>query len=406
MSYAPVDPGHLLASTFSSSDEPVRRISVPGRVNLIGEHVDYHNLPVLPMALQRRVSVAYRARRDRLIRVVSEGYGNGEFCLDKELRADPPGVWLNYIKAAAQTARGRWPLEHGIDAAVTSDLPPAAGLSSSSALLTAVLLALLDVNGIQADFAELIAVLPDGEQFVGTRGGGMDHAAVHGARHGHALLVRFAPVVLAQVPIPTDWAFLVAHSMSVAEKSGAVRAEYNARRTAGLRSRSKLGLSSYRDAVAQHSFEELMRRARRGVLAPDEMRAFTHVAGEAFRVEEALTALRSSQLERFGQLLCASHASLRDQLGVSTPALDRLVNIAMESGASGARLTGAGFGGCAIVVCPSRRLQEIREKLAGRYYAGRPGFEPGKHLIVAEASGGALDQTSGVRSQESEGSEV
>src|SRR5579885_1696800 len=124
------------------------KATVPGRVNLIGEHIDYHQLPVLPMAIQRRVSLSFEPRTDRRIRAVSEHYGDREVCLACDVTPGPPGDWANYIKAAVQAAARCGPLARGIDATVTSDLPAAAGLSSSSALLTAFTIALLAANGV------------------------------------------------------------------------------------------------------------------------------------------------------------------------------------------------------------------------------------------------------------------
>ncbi|HET8549701.1 MAG TPA: galactokinase family protein, partial [Bryobacteraceae bacterium] len=176
---------------------------VPGRVNLIGEHIDYHNLPVLPMAISRGIGVAFRARPDSRVRAVSANAGGAcEFDWTPKLRPGLPGDWCNYVRAAAQAAAGKWGALRGIDAAVTSDLPPAAGLSSSSALLTGMTLAFLRANAVNASFEELMDVLPEGEYFVGTRGGGMDHAAVLAGRPGCALLVEFAPVVVTPVEVP------------------------------------------------------------------------------------------------------------------------------------------------------------------------------------------------------------
>src|SRR5262249_14354285 len=137
----------------------------------------------------------------------------------------------------------------GVDAEIHSDLPAAAGLSSSSALLVAFTLGLLRANGYNPSFEELMAVLPDGEQFVGTRGGGLDHAAVLASRAGGASLISFAPAAVRHVPVPPGWAFLIADSGVRAEKSGAAREEYNARRAAGTAALARLGLRTYRDAA-------------------------------------------------------------------------------------------------------------------------------------------------------------
>jgi galactokinase len=361
-------------------------VAAPGRVNLIGEHIDYHNLPVMPIAMRRAIHIAWRPRTDRLIRAVANGYGQREFYWNDGLTPAFAGDWENYLRAAAQAVAGKWGAGTGIDAAVTSDLPPAAGLSSSSALIVAVTLALLRARGVSASFEELMEVLPDGEHFVGTRGGGMDHAASLDSRAGCASLIEFAPVRLRPVPVPADWAFLVSHSMTTAEKSGAAREEYNVRRAAGYSALVRLGFSDYRQALAASNPESMAARLDAG----PERDSYLHTITEAIRVREAVNAMERSDAIAFGDLLNASHASLRDRLKVSTAALDRLTSDAVASGALGARLTGAGFGGCAVVFCRRGDVARVRDGLVARYYAERRGFDPGSHLILAEPGPGAL----------------
>jgi len=356
-------------------------ISAPGRVNLIGEHIDYHQLPVLPMALQRSIRVTFHPRSDARIRVTSGSYGHREFTWTPGLTPVARGDWENYLRAAAQAIAGKWGVMNGIDAEIESDLPPAAGLSSSSALIVAVTLALLRANGKLASFQQLMEILPDGEQFVGTRGGGMDHAASLASREGHASLIGFVPLTVDHVPIPPDWAFLVANSLHVAEKSGAVRELYNAVRTAGNDALREAGFASYLEAIADNTEEDLRALAAARGLPP----AFLHVVTEAFRVRHAVDAMRRDDAAHFGEILLASHASLRDRLQVSCPALDRLVDAAMDSGALGARLTGAGFGGCAVVFCRREDLAKVRDGLAERFYSGSP-----EHILTAEAGRGAV----------------
>ncbi|MCL4402958.1 MAG: hypothetical protein M1436_09905 [Acidobacteria bacterium] len=369
----------LLSAQAGPGAEPAL-ISVPGRVNLIGEHIDYHGLPVLPMAIGRRIYIAFRPRPDRIIRAFSAGYGERRFEWTQPLEPGASGDWENYLKAAAQAVAGRWGAGRGIDAAIVSALPAAAGLSSSSALLTGFTLALLAANGVHATFPELMDVLPEGEQYVGTRGGAMDHAAVLASAPGCALHINFIPLEVSHVPIPRDWGFLVAHSLTTAEKSGELRAQYNSRRTAGTRALEKLGFASYAEAT------------ERGLdrLDDEERRCFLHVVGEARRVEEAVAAMRSGDARRFGRLLNESHESMRDLLRISCPALDELAVAAREAGALGARLTGAGFGGCAVVFCELSGRERVAAELVRRFYAQRPGFDPAMHLIPAQASAGAL----------------
>ncbi len=366
-------------------------VTAPGRVNLIGEHIDYHNLHVLPMALERRVRLAFRPRPDHVIRAVSDGYGTREFEWLPELAPAAAGDWVNYVKAAAQAVAGKWEAGRGIDAAVVSDLPPAAGLSSSSALLVAFTLALLRANGYSPSFEELMEVLPEGEYFVGTRGGGMDHAASLASRRGSASLIGFAPVSVRTVPVPSGWSFLVAHSLTTAEKSGAVREQYNARRTAGTQAPRRLGFTSYADAIAGRGFEELAALASAKLETEIERDAFLHVVGEGLRVHDAVAAMEAADADAFGRLLLESHASLRDRLKVSRPELDELVEAAMESGALGARLTGAGFGGCAVVFCRRPEAVRVRAGLIARFYSRRGGFDEAAHLIDGQPGAGALE---------------
>lgn len=364
-------------------------VSVPGRVNLIGEHIDYHALPVLPMAINRRLSIAFRPRHDREVRIWSSGYGDRAFNLDQELTPEPIGDWGNYARAAARAVVKEWRLDRGLEAAILSDLPPAAGLSSSSALLIGIAITLLRANEIQSGLYQLMAILPEAEHFVGTRGGGMDHAVILAAEPECALRVEFEPLSLTGLAIPNGWSFLIAHSLTTAEKSGAVREEYNLRKTAGISALQRLCSPTFSAALAKFSLGHITALA--STLPDAEYRAMLHVSSEAIRVDEACKALRKSDLLDFGRLLTASHASLRDQLQVSNPALDEIVHIAIEAGAAGARVTGAGFGGCAIILCGVDTVQRVQERLLARFYSVRPGFIPNQHLFVAEPAAGVLN---------------
>jgi galactokinase len=329
-------------------------------VNLIGEHIDYHMLPVLPMAINRKIEVQWRALAERRIQAVSSSEpAVCDFSWTHRLEAGPPGDWGNYVKAAAQAVSDQWSVSRGIEAAVSSDLPPAAGLSSSTALLTAFTLALLEANGIEATFAELMNVLPEGEYFVGTRGGAMDHAAVLASTAGSALLVNFDPLSGEPIPIPPGWRFLVAHSLVMSRKSAGAREAYN--------------------------------RIRQSRHVPEVAR---HVDGEVRRVAAAVSALRNDDITSFGDLLFESHRSLRDDLQVSCPELDEIVDIARRAGAAGARLTGAGFGGCAIVLARGEGVANARAALEQEFYSLRNDFDPSQHLFEVSASGGALSRLS------------
>lgn len=360
--------------------------SAPGRVNLIGEHVDYHSLPVLPVAIGQRVTVRYtRSAGTRMDASSTDGYPPRSFEWTPSIAPYEAGDWGNYLKAAAQAVASRWGVHRGIQAQVSGNIPAAAGLSSSSALLVAVTLALLRANEIEASLEELMEILPDGEQYVGTRGGGMDHAISLAGQAGCAMEIHFQPFRLRAIPIPSDWGFLAAHSTVTAEKSSAVREAYNLRRFAGQRALAALGASSYQSLLDSHTEAELQRMAAERLDDPLERLCFLHVVTEAARVGRAIAALESADAGAFGRILNEGHASLRDQLQVSCPEVDRLVDCARAAGALGARLTGAGFGGCAIVFAKRMDLLAIKHKLTDLFYSGKPGL-----ILEVEPSGGAL----------------
>src|SRR5205809_748587 len=214
-----------------SSAGPVHVVRAPGRVNLIGEHIDYCGLPVFPMALRQSVRIAFQPRSERETRLVNRDsrFAPSAFVMSESIPPAPAGDWGNYARAAARALAQRFPDLRGVDALVDSDLPIAAGLSSSSALVVAMALALLHANGITVASLELMELLGRGERYVGTAGGGMDQAIILGARAGCASRIDFHPLRLTPTAVPGDWQFLVAWSLVHAEKSGGARQAYNER---------------------------------------------------------------------------------------------------------------------------------------------------------------------------------
>ncbi len=365
----------------------------PGRVNLIGEHIDYHGLPVLPMALQRGVRITFRPRPDGevLLTNADSEFPTRRFHLDPGMEPWSIGDWGNYLKAGALTVLRQHGVRRGIEGEVAADLPPAAGLSSSSALVVAVANALLHANGVEADSLELADALARGEHFVGTAGGGMDQAASLSGVAGHAIRIGFDPLAVEAVPLPRDWVVLIAHSGIRAEKSGGAQAAYNHRRAAssqalGELSKAVLGeVAPTSELLARVASSRLLGLCRE---LPRPGGAWAaHALSEAVRVDEAVAALRASDLERFGRLLNDSHTSLRDVYEVSHPRLDSLVEAALESGAAGARLTGAGFGGCMLAVCHRQQRQEVERALRDAQEAMDP--SPSLPPFAAEPGHGA-----------------
>jgi len=375
----------------------------PGRVNLIGEHTDYNGLPVFPMALTLGVQVHFRPRNHSLIRVANENpdFQPREFSVSSSISPSPPGDWGNYLKAPCQALARRFGPLSGMDVFVRSSLPVASGLSSSSALVIAMGQALLAANGHSLPTLDMAQEMARAERYTGTQGGGMDQAISLGGLAGHACRIEFDPLTLTQTPIPPDWRFLVAHSLVRAEKSGQAQNAYNLRTRECARA-----LGEVRVALARHlgpealefGFPEMTGRiplmplldlAGEHLTGP-LLKRFRHVVTEAQRVYGAESAMQEAAPHRFGRLMDESHASLRDDYEVSSPELDALVAQAKDAGALGARLTGAGFGGCVVILTDQAGVSRISDALTRGYYEDRGLAKPSDGVLFeAEAADGA-----------------
>ncbi len=378
---------------------PSHLVRTPGRVNLIGDHIDYVGLSVLPVALQRHVAHAYRERPNRGVAIASTDarYPPRTFEIGPEIEPYADGDWGNYVKAAAQGLARRFGTLDGFDGLVHSDIPAAAGLSSSSALVVAAALAILHTNDIWIERMELAELLAEAEHYVGTRGGGMDQAICLAARHGSASRIDFGPLRLTAHPITPDWRFIVAFSLVRAEKSGVIRKTYNARTRECRKALERVAdaldardrVDSYPALISETSIDELLDVAE-DALNPTLLKRIRHVLGEARRVQLAEKALIGHDLKSFGTLMSESHASLRDDFEVSCPELDELVDIAEGAGAAGARLTGAGMGGCVVALCDERRVKRVSRALTQHFYQTRE-YEGAlaDHLFAVEPADGA-----------------
>lgn len=336
---------------FGSSPSVV--VSAPGRVNLIGEHTDYNGGFVLPCAVNRRVAVAL-------------GPGDGElYSADYADRRTVPservGSWADYPGGIAWAFSTQGLLIPPFQAAFAGDVPRGAGLSSSAAIEAATVLALAAWQGLTLDRTELAQLCQRGENgFVGVNSGIMDQYASLLCRAGAALLIDCESLAAEHVPLdlaPASLELLICDTRAP-RTLGATG--YNARRESCERAARALGLALLRDAATADLVRledtELRQRAR-------------HVITENARVLTAVDALRRSDFAAFGALMFASHASLRDDFAVSTPELDTFVEAAAEAGALGARLTGAGFGGCAIALSESRLMPRLRALVEQRFAA-------------------------------------
>lgn len=402
MTIPPDDARSRLERTFRETygdAAGARLLQAPGRVNLIGDHTDYNGLPVFPMAIRRRITLLFRPRQDNRVRVQNR---DPEFP-DRTFEADlwiPPAEgsdWSNYIRAGVQAVVRRigdgGPVQ-GWEGVVSSDLPRAAGLSSSSALVVASALATLSVNDAALDRLELADLLARGEQYVGTQGGGMDQAICLGGQADHAFRIDFGPLRMTPTRIPEGWVFLVASSLLA--KTPDARSEYNLRARQCREALQRLGveaslpgaIAGYSTLLANNDTTTVLRVAA-DVLPDPLVRRFRHTVTEAGRVLAAERAMAAGDAAEFGRLMVASHESLREDFDVSTQALDDIVRIALDAGADGARLTGAGFGGCAIVLCRTTTVDAVRDALRAEFYAPRDVAEPEPDALFVAESGDA-----------------
>ncbi len=255
------------------------------------------------------------------------------------------------------------------------DIPAEAGLSSSSALVVGAFLAL----GPAGDRRELAEEARLAERYVGTLSGGMDQAISLLGQAGHALRIDFEPLRIEPVPVPEEIVIVVAHSGVHAAKSGAAREAYNARVRECAQAARCLGAEPGKTLAA---VDPSSRMALDRIDDPVLRRRARFVFEEAERVELAVAALGSADLPRLGALLNASHAGLRDDYEVSHPAVDRLVERALAAGASGARVVGAGFGGCIVAVCDAEAAPDLCRELGPEAWSFTPA--PGAERVELE----------------------
>jgi galactokinase len=329
----------------------------PGRVNLIGDHTDYNGGFVLPLAIDLECVVRARRRDDRVVRVTSDAFDEAV-----ELPADgsvePHEVtprWGRLVAGVLSALARRGRLGVGVDAHVASSVPVGGGLSSSAALEVALALALCDAAGLTLSPLELARACQEAEHAAtGVPCGIMDQLASLCGRRGNALLIDCRSLGVEPVPLPERLAVLVVDS-------GVSRAldntAYADRRRECEAIAKRLGLASLRDATLEQVVDEP--RAR-------------HVVSENERVRAFAAALRRGDIDALGPLLLASHASLRDDFRVSTPELDALVERLVDAGALGARLTGAGFGGCIVALALAPRARSIAASIDAPHHICRP----------------------------------
>jgi len=339
---------------------PAFVVRAPGRVNLIGEHTDYNDGFVLPMTINRAIWMALRPRQDRLVEVHSLDFDEAQrFSLD-DLHHGLAG-WAEYLQGVAWALQEAGLPLQGWEGVVAGDIPVGAGLSSSAALEMAAARAFATVSDLCWDAATMAKIGQRAEnEWVGVNCGIMDQMISAGGKADHALLIDCRSLETESVPLPSDTSLVV---LDTGTRRGLVDSAYNERRAQCEAAARLFDVAALRDV----SIEQFKSRADE---IPEVVRRRArHVITENARTLQAVEAMRHGDADALGQLMNASHASLRDDFEVSSDELDAMVACAQEEGCFGARMTGAGFGGCAVALVRADAAQAFSRTVAACYEA-------------------------------------
>jgi galactokinase len=337
------------AARFGSDPDSIVR--APGRVNLIGEHTDYNDGYVLPLAIDPAIWIALRARSDRRVRAWSVDFRETvEFDVDElSPNAGQTHGWGDYVKGVAWALRRAGHTLNGWDGAILGEVPIGAGLSSSAALEVATARAFADVSALPWDPAAMAQIAQRAEnQWVGLQCGIMDQLASTAGQRDHAILIDCRSLALQPIAIPDGLRVVV---LDTTTRRDLTSSAYNERRRECEAAARAYGVTSLRDV------RPAQLATRPPGISDVAFRRARHVVTENARVLQMTSALPEGDLRRVAALMTESHQSLRDDFEVSSPALDAIVAAAQRAGSVGARMTGAGFGGCAVALVKTSRAE-------------------------------------------------
>ena len=353
----------------------------PGRVNLIGDHTDYNDGFVLPMAIDREVWLAGRMRADRMVAVYSINFDEvARFAVDD---TSPRGDgWAEYVRGVAWALRQAGDPIRGWEGVAAGDVPVGAGLSSSAALELAAARAFVGVSGLAWQPTAMARVAQRAEnEWVGVNCGIMDQLISASGVAGHALLIDCRSLDERPVPVPDAAAVVV---LDTGTRRGLVDSAYNERRAQCEQVARHFGVAALRD-IDLGTFE-----ARAKELDAVTQRRGRHVITENARTIDAARQLQTGDVAQVGLLMNESHLSLRDDFEVSRPELDAMVALAQQHDACfGARMTGAGFGGCAVALVDREGVTEFVAAVPARYSAD-VGLRPDVY-VCAPSPGATLE---------------
>jgi galactokinase len=376
--------GEVFEATYDVA--PAGVWSAPGRVNLIGEHTDYNDGFVLPFAIAARTTVAAVVRSDGMLRMRSAQQPRGDVSVTLEaLAPGNPQGWASYVAGVVWAAHRAGHAVSGLDLLVDGRVPLGSGLSSSHALECAVLLAMNDLFGwdlSRNDLGRLTQVAEN--EFVGAPTGMMDQLASLRCTPGHALFLDNRTLEAEQVPLDPAAAGLRLLVLDTRVHHGNADGAYGARRASCEKAAAALGVPALRD-VTVDGLEAALSR-----LDDDETRArVRHIVTENARVVDTVAALRAGDWPAVGELMVASHVSLRDDFEITVPEVDTAVEAALAAGAYGARMTGGGFGGSVIALVPEARLGPVGD--AARAAFADRGWRSPVVFVVTPSAGARRD---------------
>lgn len=356
--------------------EPEFLVRAPGRVNLIGEHTDYNDGFVMPLAIEQATWLALRRRQDGRVCLHSIDF---EDTLELDLRdigeRGSGASWTEYVRGVAWAMSTRYPQLDGWEGVAGSDIPIGAGLSSSASFELALAGAYSAASGLDWDSRRMAVICHKAEvEWVGVNCGMMDHFASAEGQKGHALRIDCRSLEVRPIPLP-------ANTRVVALDTGKARvladSAYNKRRAECEEASRLLGVNSLRDASLQ------MLEEARSRIDPVIFKRARHVISENDRTRQAAEAMEAHDAVLLGQLMGRSHESLRTDYQVSCAELDAMVACAqMAPGCFGARMTGAGFGGCAVALVDEKAVDKFLAEVRVRYLAAS-GIEPRLYVTAA-----------------------
>lgn len=354
-------------------------VFAPGRVNLIGEHVDYNDGLVLPMPISAGTAVAWSAQGGGQVDAIALDLDGARdaFVLGEQV-PHQPADWRSYLRGMAGEMAGRGLATGGVKLAVAGSIPRGSGLSSSASLCIALGRALQAATGVRPAAPRELALAAQAAEHIwaGVRCGIMDQMAVAAGEAGSALLLDCRDLTTEVVPLPADWAVLIVQS---GVRRGLIDGHYNQRRRDCEVAVAALDVPSLRGASA-----DLVEAAD---LDPVVRRRARHVVSEIARTRAAVEAIRTGDLPALGQLFAASHASMRDDFEITVPPVDALVAVltAAIGEAGGARMTGGGFGGAVVAVLPASAVPRVCAAVRANYHA-----PDGAPLDIRHEQAGAL----------------